>query len=85
MGRLLADGTWKPKPSASKEANRLAGSTKFDKALGRGTLVKIFMGAGWQKANVVEWSKDRCVCKLARGGKTVVVYDARNLILEATK
>lgn len=85
MGRLLADGTWKPKPSALKESSRMAGSTKFESALRRGTLVKVFMGAGWQKANVVEWSKDRCVCKLARGGKTVVVYDARNLILEATK
>lgn len=82
---MLTDGTWKPKPSALKESARLSGSTRFENALRRGTLVKIFMGAGWQKANVVEWSKDRCVCRLARGGSTVVVYDARNLVIEATK
>ena len=83
--RQLKDGTIKFKPSAEKAAARMSGSIKFETALRRGTLVKIYMGAGWAKASVVEWAKDRCVCRLARGGSTVVVYDARNLIIEATK
>lgn len=85
MGRVLKDGTYKPKPSAEKASARMSGPIEFQTALRRGTLVKVFMGAGWQKGNVVEWSKTRVVVRLSRGNAHVVCYDARNLTIEATK
>lgn len=79
MGRILKDGTFKPKPSAEAKSARMSGPVTFDKALRKGTNVKVFMGAGWEKATVVQWEKTRTTVKLVRGNKTVVCRDARNL------
>ena len=79
MARILKDGTYKAKPSALKASQRMSGSIKFETALRRGTPVKVFMGAGWEKATVVEWTKSRVTVRLNRGSKTVVCHDARNL------
>lgn len=79
MGRLLADGTFKPKPSVQKKINRMYGPIKFQDALRKGSNVKVFVGAGWEKGTVLEWSKDRVAIKAARGGRTITCYDARNL------
>ena len=78
MGRTLKDGTWKPKPSAEAKSARMSGPVTFDKALRKGTAVKVFMGAGWEKGTVVQWEKTRVSVRLARGNKTVVCRDARN-------
>jgi len=58
---------------------RMEGSVQFRDALRKGTNVKVFMGAGWEKAVVVHWEKSRCTVRLNRGNKTVVCHDARNL------
>ena len=58
---------------------RMEGSIQFRDALRKGTNVKVFMGAGWEKATVVQWEKSRCTVRLNRGNKTVVCHDARNL------
>ena len=79
MGRTLKDGTYKPAPSAVKRSERMSGPTQFQDALRRGTNVKVFMGAGWEKGTVVQWEKSRCTVRLNRGNKTVVCHDARNL------
>ena len=79
MARLLKDGTYKPAPSAAKRSERMSGSIVFTEALRKGTNVKVFMGAGWEKAVVVQWEKSRCTVRLNRGNKTVVCWDARNL------
>ena len=79
MARLLKDGTYKPAPSAAKRSERMSGSIVFTEALRKGTNVKVFMGAGWEKAVVVQWEKSRCTVRLNRGNKTVVCHDARNL------
>ena len=79
MARLLKDGTYKPAPSAAKRSERMSGSIVFTEALRKGTNVKVFMGAGWEKATVVQWEKSRCTVRLNRGNKTVVCHDARNL------
>ena len=79
MGRTLKDGTYKPAPSAAKRSARMSGPIKFQDALRKGTSVKVFMGAGWEKGGVVQWSKDRVTVQLRRGNKTVVCHDARNL------
>ena len=79
MGRTLKDGTWKPKPSASKKSERMSGPIRFEQAIRKGTLVKVFVGAGWEKCTVVEFKPDRVQCKAVRGGRTITCYDARNL------
>jgi len=79
MGRTLKDGTYKPAPSAAKRSARMSGSIKFETALRKGTNVKVFMGAGWEKGTVVQWEKSRCTVRLNRGNKTVVCHDSRNL------
>lgn len=85
MGRILADGTFKPKPSVQKKIDRMYGPIKFENALRKNTPVKVFLGAGWEKGIVLEWSKDRCYIRLARGNRSVTCYDARNLeVLSST-
>ena len=79
MGRTLKDGTYKPAPSAAKRSERMSGPIQFQDALRKGTNVKVFMGAGWEKGVVVQWEKSRCTVRLNRGNKTVVCHDARNL------
>ena len=79
MGRTLRDGTYKPAPSAAKRSERMSGPIQFQDALRKGTNVKVFMGAGWEKGTVVQWEKSRCTVRLNRGNKTVVCHDARNL------
>lgn len=79
MGRTLKDGTYKPAPSAAKRSERMSGPIQFQDALRKGTNVKVFMGAGWEKGTVVQWEKSRVTVRLNRGNKTVVCHDARNL------
>ena len=79
MGRFLKDGEFKPKPSTLKKTQRMYGPIAFETALRKGTNVKVFMGAGWEKGVVVQWDKSRVTVRLNRGNKTVVCHDARNL------
>ena len=79
MGRFLKDGEFKPKPSTLKKTQRMYGPISFETALRKGTNVKVFMGAGWEKGVVVQWDKSRVTIRLNRGSKTVVCHDARNL------
>lgn len=79
MGRTLKDGTFKPKPSSVKKSERMLGPIDFQTALRKGTNVKVFMGAGWEKGTVMDWTKSRVTVRLNRGSKTVVCHDARNL------
>ena len=57
----------------------MSGPIQFQTALRKGTNVKVFMGAGWEKGTVVQWDKSRVTVRLNRGSKTVVCHDARNL------
>ena len=79
MGRFNKEGEFTAKPSVMKKVERMYGPVTFEKALRKGTAVKVFMGAGWEKGSVVQWEKTRVSVKLARGNKTVVCRDARNL------
>ena len=64
---------------AKEKVSRMMRSPKFTRALTKGTAVRVYMGAGWEKGYVDSWSTDRVCVKLARGGKNVVCSDARNL------
>lgn len=79
MGRVLKDGTWKPKPSAHKEYERLSKPATPMPVLRRGTEVKVFMGAGWAKGTVESSTRDSCTvyCKQLR--RKTTCRDARNL------
>ena len=80
MGRFnKATGEFTAKPSVHKKIARLYGSIEFETALRKGTPVKVFMGAGWEKGVVTDWQKNRVGVRLARGNKSVVCHDSRNL------
>jgi hypothetical protein len=81
MGRTLKDGTWKPKPSASKEYERLSQPPHPLPILRKGTEVKVFCGAGWQKGKVVSSTRDFCTVYLSQGRRNTTCRDARNIIL----
>jgi len=80
MGRFNSKtGEFTAKPSTMKKIERLYGPIEFQTALRKGTNVKVFMGAGWEKGTIIEWSKKRCMVRLNRGNRNVVCYDSRNL------
>ena len=79
MGRFLQSGEFKPKPSTAKKSERMYGSIEFQTALRKGTNVKVFIGAGWEKGTITDWQKNRVSVRLSRGNRTVTCYDARNL------
>ena len=80
MGRFNREtGEFTPKPSVLKKTERMYGPRTFETALRKGTSVKVFMGAGWEKGAVTEWTKTRVTVRLARGNRTTVCHDARNL------
>ena len=80
MGRFNRQtGEFTAKPSIMKKIERMYGSIQFENALRKGTQVKVFLGAGWEKGALVEWTKSRVVVRLARGNRNVTVYDSRNL------
>ena len=55
------------------------------RSMRKGTNVKIFMGAGWSKGSVVNWSSSGITVYLAREKRTVTVRDNRNIKTEETK
>lgn len=80
MGRFnRTTGEFTAKPSVQKKVERMYGPTTFETALRYGTPVKVFMGAGWEKGSVEKWTKHRVTVRLARGNRTTVCHDARNL------
>ena len=80
MGRFNKQtGEFKAKPSVMKKIERMYGPIEFENALRKGTQVKVFIGAGWEKGSVVEWTKNRVVVRTNRGSRNVTCYDARNL------
>ena len=82
MGRFnKKTGEFTAKPSIMKKIERLYGPIEFQTALRKGTLVKVFVGAGWEKGTVTEWTKSRVSVRLNRGSRTVICHDARNLEL----
>lgn len=80
MGRFNRQtGEFTAKPSVMKKIERMYGPIEFQNALRKGTQVKVFMGAGWEKGTLVEWTKNRVVVRTSRGSRNVTCYDARNL------
>ena len=83
--RILADGTIKMKPSALKAAEWYQQEPLPMRSMRKGTNVKIFMGAGWSKGSVVNWSSSGITVYLAREKRTVIVRDNRNLKEDTSK
>jgi hypothetical protein len=80
--RILADGTMKPKPSAVKAAEWMAQDPLPMRVMRKGTRVKVFCGAGWDKGKVVEWKSSGITVYLDRRKKTVCCRDNRNIKIE---
>ena len=83
--RILKDGTIKYKASALKAAEWMQQQPLPMRSFRKGTFVKVFMGAGWDKGKVVSWTKDGVSVWLLRKQKTVVVRDNRNIKEESEK
>ena len=61
------------------EQERLAGPISPMPALRRGTPVRVYMGAGWEKGFVDHCDRQGCTVRLARRQKSTRVHDARNI------
>ena len=80
MGRFNKQtGEFTPKPSTSKKISRMYGPITFERALRKGTPVKVFSGAGWEKGEVTYWSKTMVTVRASRGNRSFNCFDARNL------
>ena len=83
--RILRDGTIKYKKSALDHAEWMAQDPLPMRSFRKGTMVRVFMGAGWSKGKVVQWTKDGVSVWLLRKQQTVVVRDNRNIKEESEK
>jgi hypothetical protein len=83
--RTLKDGTVKFKGSAIKAAEWMQQEPLPMRSFRKGTMVKVFMGAGWEKGKVLQWTKDGISVWLSRRQKSVVVRDNRNIKEESEK
>ena len=77
--RILKDGTVKFKASAVKASEWYQQAPLPMRSFRKGQLVKVFMGAGWSKGSVIQWTKDGVTVRLKREQRNVVVRDNRNI------
>ena len=77
--RVLNDGTIKYKPSVMKAVEWMTQQPLPMRSMRKQTSVKVFMGAGWSKGTVVNWSSSGITVYLAREKRTLTVRDNRNL------
>ena len=64
---------------AKSEQERLSGPIKPLPVFPRGTVVKVYIGAGWGKGTVQESSRDSCTIWLSQQRRTTRCHDARNI------
>lgn len=83
--RILKDGTIKYKASAMRAAEWYQQPPLPMRSFRKQQLVKVFMGAGWSKGKVVQWTKDGVTVRLIREQRNVVVRDNRNIREESEK
>jgi hypothetical protein len=83
--RQLKDGTMKPKPSAVKAAQWMAQEPLPMRSMRKKTSVRVFMGAGWEKGTVVEWSAGGITVYLPRKKGNTTVRDNRNIKEDSSK
>ncbi len=77
--RTLKSGEIKFKPSVMKAVEWMTQDPLPMRSMRKQTNVKVFMGAGWSKGTVVNWSLSGITVYLAREKRTVTVRDNRNL------
>ena len=83
--KTLKDGTVKYKPSAVKAAEWYQQDPLPMRSMRKKTPVRVFMGAGWSKGSVVEWTAGGITVYLTRERRTVCVRDNRNIKTEDQK
>lgn len=77
--RRLKDGTARPKPSALKEGQRLAGDPTPMTVYRRFAQVEVYTGAGWRSGSVQRSDPSRCMIHLAKEQRMLVCTDNRNV------
>lgn len=48
-----------------------------------GTMVQVYLGAGWSTGRVISSKQDRCQVTLTMGNRTITVFDARSIRVAA--
>jgi hypothetical protein len=77
--RVLKSGEVRYKPSAYKEANRLAAEPLPMTAYRKGEKVQVYTGHGWATGTVVSSDPSRCTVFLTKEQRMVCCVDNRNL------
>jgi len=86
MGRFnKLTGEFTAKPSTMKALERMYKPATPMPIFRKGTVVKVFIGAGWGKGRVEYSDKVRCIVFLKIGSRRVIVYDARNIMEDIQK
>ena len=75
--RKLKDGTVKYKKAALDKAAWMNQPPNPLPIFRKGSPVRVYRGAGWSLANVVDSTSRGCSVRLAQGGTLINVYDAR--------
>ena len=77
--RVLKSGEVRYKPSAYKEANRLAGDPLPMTIYRRNEKVQVYSGHGWATGTVITSDASRCTVFLTKEQRMVCCMDNRNL------
>jgi hypothetical protein len=77
--RVLKSGEVRYKPSAYKEANRLAKDPLPMTIYRRGEKVQVYSGHGWATGTVVSSDPSRCTVFLTKEQRMICCVDNRNL------
>jgi hypothetical protein len=83
--RILKDGSMKMKPSALKHVEWMSQDPLPMRSFRKGTNIKAYVGTGWEKGQVVSWSKEGVTVFLPRKNKSVCIRDNRNIREESDK
>jgi hypothetical protein len=78
--RVLKSGEIRYKPSAYKEATRLAGDSLPMRKYLKGEKVQVYSGHGWQTGSVIHSDESRCAVFLTKEQRMVCCSDNRNLM-----
>lgn len=85
MARILKDGTYVPKPSAVKSAQRMEQQPVPMSIYRKNTNVKVFMGSGWSQGIVEHSDKTRCIVFIKQQQRRISVSDSRNIMEVSNK
>jgi hypothetical protein len=79
MSSQTTQPTKKSKSRAVPDHKRLAGPSFPLPIFRKGTMVQVYLGAGWSTGRVIASKQDHCQVTLTMGNRTITVFDARSI------